>query len=271
MNQPQAFDPLASTYDDTFTQSPTGQYLRAQVHNRLNLHFRAGDHVLELGCGTGEDARYLADRGVRITATDVSEGMLATARAKATNNPRITFANLDLRSLNPHSLAAFTSPLHREGEQYVGAFSNFGPLNCLDDWRPLAAWLSQQIRPGGIVGLGVMSPFCVWETLWHGLHGDFKTATRRWRKSTTFQVDGSTESISIRYPTIRRIMQDFAPYFKRTYVQGIGLFLPPSDVFGVIEKRPRLMNTLMNLEGRFTSYQRLAHFADHYWIEFERK
>jgi SAM-dependent methyltransferase len=263
MNQSQAFDPLAPTYDGTFTHSPIGQYLRAQIHARLDLHFQAGHHVLELGCGTGEDASYLADRGVHVTATDVSEGMLTTARAKAINNPLITFVNLDLRSLSSEN-AKFKT------DKYSGVFSNFGPLNCLDDWQPLAAWLSERVKPGGIVGLGVMSPLCVWEPLWHGIHGDFKTATRRWRKSTTFQVDDTTEPIIVRYPTIRRMTRDFAPFFKRTYVQGIGLFLPPSDVFGVIEKHPRLMEMLMNLESRFTRYQFLAPFADHYWIEFER-
>jgi SAM-dependent methyltransferase len=263
MTPSQAFDPLAPTYDDTFTHSPIGQYLRAQVHNRLDLHFRADDHVLELGCGTGEDARYLADRGILVTATDVSEGMLAAARAKANNNPLISFANLDLRSLS-------VSDSHLETDNFSGVFSNFGPLNCLDDWRPLATWLSKRIKPGSIVGLGVMSPLCIWEPLWHGLHGDFKTATRRWRKTTTFQVNDNTEPITVRYPTVHRMTQDFAPYFKRTYVQGIGLFLPPSDAFGVIEKRPRLMHTLMSLEARLTRYQALAPFADHYWIEFEK-
>jgi SAM-dependent methyltransferase len=264
MNPSQAFDPLAPTYDDTFTNSPIGQYLRAQIHTRLDLHFRAGDHVLELGCGTGEDARYLANRGIHVTATDVSEGMLATACAKVGNNPLITFANLDLRSLS-------VSDSHLETDNFSGVFSNFGPLNCLDDWRPLAMWLAPQMKSGGIVGLGVMSPLCIWEPLWHGLHRDFKTATRRWHKTTTFQIDDSAEPITVRYPTIRRFTQDFAPYFKRTYVQGIGLFLPPSDVFGVIEKRPRLMHRLMNLETRFSRYQWLAPFADHYWIEFQKQ
>jgi SAM-dependent methyltransferase len=257
----QAFDPLAPAYDAAFTHSPIGRYLRDQIHARLDLHFHAGDHVLELGCGTGEDALYLATRGVHVTATDVSEGMLEVAREKA-KNPLITFANLDLRRLS--------DDWQLETGNFAGVFSNFGPLNCLEDWKPLAAWLSERMKPGGIVGLGIMSPLCIWEPLWHGLHGDFKTATRRWRKSTTFQPEGTAEPITVRYPTIRRITQDFALHFQRTHVQGVGLFLPPSDAFGVIEKRPRLMKLLMNLEGRFTRYPFLAPFADHYWIEFRK-
>jgi len=275
MSQRQAFDSLAPTYDTTFTHSPIGQYLRAQVHARLDQRFGAGDHVLELGCGTGEDALCLASRGVYVTATDVSEGMLEAARAKTANNPLITVEKLDLRSLKSNSLIPRTrrasSLQSREGERFSGVFSNFGALNCLDDWRPLAAWLAQRIKPGGIVGLGVMSPLCLWEPLWHGLHGDFKTATRRWRKTTIFQVEESAEPISVHYPTIPRITHDFAPYFRRTYVRGVGLFLPPSDVFGVIEKRPRLLQLLMRLERRFTRYRGLAPFADHYWIEFRRE
>ena len=43
--------------------------------------FQPGDQVLELGCGTGEDAIWLAKRGVRVLATDGSPAMLeATAR-----------------------------------------------------------------------------------------------------------------------------------------------------------------------------------------------
>jgi SAM-dependent methyltransferase len=264
MSQRQAFDPLASTYDNTFTDSPIGRYLRAQVHAHLDHDFHPGDHVLELGCGTGEDALYLANRGIRVTATDVSESMLTITRSKTAANPLIQVHQLDLRNLPSGNWRLAT------GDFFTGIFSDFGPLNCLDDWRPLAEWLSKQVKPGGIVAFGVMSPLCIWETLWHGLHGDFKTATRRWRKTTTFQPDSSTEPITVRYPTIRRLTHDFAPYFRRVHVQPVGLFLPPSDVFPVIEKRSNLMHKLMSLESRFTKYGKLSLFADHYWIEFVR-
>jgi len=53
-------------------------------------------------------------------------------------------------------------------------------------------------------------------------------------------------------------------------VRGVGLFVPPSDVFGVIETRPRLLRLLTAMDGHFSHILWLALFADHYWIEFER-
>jgi SAM-dependent methyltransferase len=269
-----AFDPLAPTYDDTFSHTTIGRYLRARVQVRLAAHFHAGDHVLELGCGTGEDALYLAQRGVYVTATDVSAAMLDITRAKAQGNARVRVVKLDLKALTPQP------PLPQgEGETnsaggrrgYDGAFANFGPVNVLDDWRPLAAWLAAQVRPGGLVGLGVMGPLCLWEIGWHALHRDFKTARRRLHGSAVFQAVGSGEPLAVHYPSIRRLERDFAPHFRRVHLEAVGLFLPPSDVFGVVEKRPCLLRTLMALEDRCARYPAMARFADHYWIEFEKR
>ena len=246
------FDALASTYDSDFTASPIARYLRARVHARLDQRFRPGAHVLELGCGTGEDALHLARRGVRVTATDASPAMLAVARAKAADQSLITFQPLDLNAL-PADFPVFD-----------GVFANFGVLNCLSDWRPLSAWLSQHIQPGGIAAFAVMSPFCLGEIGWHVLHADFRTAFRRLRRDTTFG------GVPIRYPTIRRLSRDFAPTFRRLHVEPLGLFLPPSDAYGAIERRPRLLRALTALDRRLSNVSQLARFADHYWIEFER-
>ena len=76
------FDAMAADYDRAFTQSAIGRRLRAATWRWLDAGFAAGDRVLELNCGTGEDALHLARRGVRVLATDRSGAMLAATRAK---------------------------------------------------------------------------------------------------------------------------------------------------------------------------------------------
>lgn len=270
MDQP--FDPLASTYDDTFTHTAVGRWLRGRVWARLDRHFQAGDAVLELGCGTGEDALHLAGRGVRVLATDASAAMLAVTRAKAGGNPLVQVAALDLRAVNALTpRGEGDSLLMDKSLKFDGAFASFGPVNALADRRALAAWLAERVRPGGIVGLGVMGPLCLWEMAWHGLHGDFKTALRRLRGRATFQGDESAAPMTVYYPALAQVKREFAPWFRCVHVEALGLFLPPSDAFGVVEKRPRLLRLLTALEDRFARVAPLARFADHFWIEFERR
>src|SRR5262245_23241152 len=78
-----AFDSMAERYDVEFTNSAAGIALRTLVWARLDTLFPSGASVLELGCGTGEDALHLAARNVRVVATDASREMLAVARRKA--------------------------------------------------------------------------------------------------------------------------------------------------------------------------------------------
>lgn len=263
MTQP--FDTLAESYDETFTSTDLARYLRGRVHRRLLLAFRSSDHVLELGCGTGEDAAYLAGRGLRVTATDASPAMLDLARTKTQSLDTVTVAPLDLNA--PHTAAGPAL----DDRPFDGAFSNFGPVNCVTDIAALADWLAPRIRPGGVVGLCVMSPFCAWEAVWHGLHLDFKTATRRLRHNTTFRPTPESDPITIHYPTLRQITRDFAPHFKRRHVEPIGLTVPTSDAFAVVDRRPRLRRALIGLDRRLANIRQFALLADHYWVEFVRQ
>lgn len=56
-------------------------------------------HALELGCGKGDDAVWLARQGWTVTAVDISETALGYARANAERHDvenKITFAAHDL-------------------------------------------------------------------------------------------------------------------------------------------------------------------------------
>ncbi len=252
-----SFDALAAKYDGSFSASPIARYLRARVHQRLDGHFGRGDHVLELGCGTGEDALYLAGRGIRVTATDSSPAMLEIARAKTAHQPLITVQPLDLRSL-PADFPIVD-----------GIVANFGVLNSLTTWQPLAEWLAERLAPDGIAAFGVMSPLCLWEIGWHTLHHDFDAALRRLRTDSEFRPTPDSV-IPVSYPSIRTLTRDFAPHFQRAHVEPLGLLLPPSDSYSLLERHPHLLHPAKALDRRLARFSLLASFADHYWIEFER-
>lgn len=253
------FDSLAPSYDQDFTHSLIGSHLRKRVHYRLLELWNAKDHVLELGCGTGEDAHFLGSHDIHVTATDVSQKMLQITEEKVQQFPHITLQRLDLSQL----------PKDEFVTEYDGILSNFGALNCINDWQPLGQWLSSRVKSGGTLAFAIMAPYCIWETLWHGLHFDVKTATRRWQATTPFRPDNNT-SIDITYPSIKRITQDFAPHFKRTTIRPLGLLLPPSDVYPVIEKHESLLRLLIRGDDHLSHISQLANFADHYWVEFKR-
>ena len=61
------------------------------------LDARAGERVLDIGCGTGELTALIAARGARVTGLDASDEMLATARAR---HPALTFVAADAQALD---------------------------------------------------------------------------------------------------------------------------------------------------------------------------
>ncbi len=254
-----AFDTLAPDYDRAFSETTIGRWLRNRTQGWMKPLFAPGSRVLELGCGTGEDALWLARRGVEVTATDASPAMLDETRAKTRDELKVTVVPLDLNVL-PNS---FSGP-------FDGLLANFGALNCVRNRRQLAAWLAARIEPSGRAGFAVMGPVCLWELGWHGLHGDFRTATRRMRSTSTFQPDADGPALIVDYPSPVTLTREFAPHFRRESLRGLGLFLPPSDAFGVVERRPRLLRSLTALEGRLSGNRVSAWLADHYWIELVR-
>ncbi len=256
-----AFDALAETYDIDFSSAPTAGYLRGTVQRRLKALVQAGDQVLELGCGTGIDAKYLSECGAIVLATDASSKMLHMASKRLAESPNVSLAPLDLRHL-PTGDPRFET-------QFDLVFANFGVVNCVTDLQTLANWLSERVKPGGYAAFAIMSRYCVWETAWHSIHGDFKTASRRWRHDS---IVYSSESgiTTVHYPSVWQIQRIFSPDFKMRRVTPLGFFLPPSDIFRMVEKRPRFHNFLTGLENTFRFMRILADFSDHFWIEFQR-
>ena len=76
------FDNIASRYDFIRTLIFLGHTSLWYRQALSDLDLKAGDKVLDVGCGTGESTRYLINRypGINIEGMDLSSGMLNEAR-----------------------------------------------------------------------------------------------------------------------------------------------------------------------------------------------
>jgi ubiquinone/menaquinone biosynthesis C-methylase UbiE len=259
---PAAFDSAAEDYDRRFTETSIGRVLRESVRRRLDAVLAPGSKILELGCGTGEDALWLVGRGHRVMATDVSPGMLAQARRKieaAEVADRVRLAALDLA-------AVAGEPAPPEAP-FDAVFSNFGALNCIEDCSELAAVLHRWLRPGGRAVFVVMGPVCLWEIAWYGLHLRLGTATRRWRDGRDVFI-GDNHRLRVWYPGPARLRRQLEPWFTAVATLGIGAVVPPTYAAAVVRNRPALLHRLAGLDRRWA--HRSAGIADHYLLSLER-
>lgn len=259
---PAAFDAAARDYDRRFTETEIGRVLREQVWRHLDAVLAPGSRILELGCGTGEDALWLAGRGHRVLATDISSAMLERAARKigtAGVADRVRFAKLDLATIGGE-------PEPPEAP-FDAVFSNFGALNCIADCSELASVLHRWLRPGGPAVFVVMGPVCLWEIAWYGLHLRPRTATRRWRGGREVAID-ENHRLQVWYPSPARLRDQLRPWFDARATLGIGAVVPPTYAASLIRNRHRLLDRLDGLDRRWA--RRLSGVADHYLLSLER-
>jgi ubiquinone/menaquinone biosynthesis C-methylase UbiE len=155
-----AFDRVAHSYDDVFTRSVIGRAQRNQVWQRLLAAFQPGQRILELNCGTGEDARFLAQKGRSVVACDASSVMLEVAEGRG--KLEAGSGGIEYRQLANEDLSVLLGQ-----ESFDGAFSNFSGLNCVADLQPVARNLAAgkagrprtdlRVEPGVRGGTGVVS------------------------------------------------------------------------------------------------------------------
>jgi ubiquinone/menaquinone biosynthesis C-methylase UbiE len=260
---PAPFDAVAARYDETFTYSQIGQAQRKAVWNELLRAFRPGDNVLEIGCGTGVDACYLAENGVRVVACDVSTQMI----------------NLATRRIHERGLEKFVEPVILRAEDisalstqsFTGAFSNFGALNCIGKLPRFARDLARLLQPGATALLCWMGRYCLWEMIWYLAHGNGQKAFRRLRRNQMTAGIGGGAFVSVHYPSIRSLRRAFAPEFKIKSIKGIGVTVPPSYLEPWAADHPRLIELGEVADTWMGGCPGTRLLGDHILVGFERE
>jgi ubiquinone/menaquinone biosynthesis C-methylase UbiE len=217
-------------------------------------------NILEINCGTGEDAIWLAKQGFNVTATDISEKMISIAKTKESQD-NITFTQADINDL----LVYFPT------QKFDLIFSNFGGLNCLSEIQMELFFknASQLLTEKGKLALVIMPRNTLWEQAYFLIKGNFKSVFRRKKDSVIANVDGEKVITYYYNPKETLTLADY--YFDLKQQNPIGFFIPPSYLEPFFKNKPRLISLLNTLEKKIATYRFLAKHADHYLIAFEKK
>ncbi|MGY3215260.1 class I SAM-dependent methyltransferase [Mucilaginibacter sp. HD30] len=258
-----AFTAQSGVFDDIYSANSIVAYKRERVRANVLQHLKPGAAILELNSGTGEDAVSFANKGFRLHATDVSNGMQQQLRKKVKDQ--------NLGHLVSNELCSFTQ-LHllKNKGPFDHIFSNFAGLNCTGELDTVLLSLPGLLKPGGTVTLVILPKFCLWESLLI-FKGKFKTATRRWFSKNGVKAHVEGTHFTCWYYNPSYIINTVKNDFDVLGVEGLCTLVPPSYIEGFAEKYPRIYTLLKKAEGRFKSSWPLKFIGDYYIISLKKK
>ena len=257
----ESFDIAAHNYDEVFTHSIIGKAQRKLIRNHfINSINKNAKNVLEINCGTGEDAIWLINQNYNVIATDISENMISIANTKVTHNEKI-FEVLDCKEIEKRF-----SP-----NSFDLIFSNFGGLNCLsqDELQLFFKSAKKILTEKGQLILVIMPKNTLWEQFYFLLKGKFSLAYRRKKEMAIANVDGI--HVKTYYYNPKNIATIISKNYEIKNYKPIGFFIPPSYLEKFFKKRTKLLAILNFLENRITNFSFLSKYSDHYLLTLQKK
>jgi ubiquinone/menaquinone biosynthesis C-methylase UbiE len=251
----------AETYAERFTATTVGVARRKAVWRDLERVFHPGDRILELNCGTGIDAVFLAEKGIRVLGCDIAPRMIELARERAAEAKLQKW--IDFRVLPTENISA----LRNEGP-FDGAFSNFSGLNCVEDLTWVSRDLGALLRPGAPFLTCMMGRFVPWEIAWFLAHGRPNRAFMRLCGSSTHY--STAAELSAHRPSVQQIREQMKADFTLRGWKGIGITVPPSYMEHWARRVPKLIDWLSQIDEGIGGLPIFRSMADGVLMEFER-
>lgn len=146
----------------------------------------AGEHVLEIGCGTGCDLLQFAKHGANATGIDITPEHLRLARERVGNGAQVFYGD--------------GKKIPFEDARFDYVYSH-GVLHHLDQPRRMVEEVFRVLRPGGRFNVQVYARWSYWPVLLMLRHG------WNWK----LWVENSREPVHIDLYDARMLRQLFAP------------------------------------------------------------
>ncbi len=253
----EAYDRIASTYDRAVEGD---EWVRRRLWNHYLRVFKPGQHILDVSCGTGIDAIFLADHRIRVTGIDLSVGMIAEARRKVHARGLTTF--IDLRVLDLSDLSTLPPG------SFDGAISAFGGLSTVADLRPFARDVARLLRPGSHLIAHLVNRTSLWEWLGRIVTGRLIEARRIPVQEVRTFVIGGRPLPHYLYGPDDAFHRFFATNFTLRGVHGQGVLRPPHTMRRI---PPIASSALGRLERLFESRPPFRGWGRFYVLDLERR
>lgn len=251
-----AYDAIAPGYD---AQVEGDAWMRSALHGSYARVFHRGDRVLDVGCGTGIDAVFLAGLGARVTAIDFSPAMIARCQARVASAG--LEARVEARVLSIERLDSL------RGVPFDGLVSAFASLSTLPDLGQFARDAATLVRPGGHLVLHLLNRFSVWEWLGYLRHANWAAARQVGHvRERDFSVGGRAVRHTLYFPgeAYRRF---FAADFALRAAYGPGWLRPPHTV----RRLPAgVGRALGRVDVRFSGWPLLQNAGRFFVLDLER-
>ncbi len=218
-----AFDRVGGSIERVAGANPVNAWMRGACRAACLAEFPQGSRLIEIGCGAGADATFLAERGYRILALDVAPAMVEATRERARD--AALQGSIEVREGRVTDL----EPGNGDGAPWDGAYANFS-LTYEPDLRPVAEKVHALLRPGGRFLFTLPNKACLSEALLLLGRGRGDEAAARWREPRWGTVRG------IRVPSRAYMVAEVAAilrgHFDLRSVRGLPVFLPPPRMYG---------------------------------------
>ncbi|MDP1725437.1 MAG: methyltransferase domain-containing protein [Bacteroidota bacterium] len=260
-----AFNAIAQTYDADFTESIIGKLQRNKVWYYLEKYLPQNKKlkILEINCGTGTDAIWLANKGHEVIATDISDKMIEWAQVKLKKEAIDTALAFEICSFE-------NLKEKYKDQKFDILFSNFGGLNCSDQkaLEQLNHDFKKLLNPDGKLIMVLLGKYCLMEQLYFFLKSDYSKIKRRMNPTESRLSENTFQPTW--YYTAKDLQQIFNAFQLQTK-KPIGLFIPPSFLEKQAIKHPKPIRVLSFFEKQLGNISSLSNFGDHILIVFEKK
>jgi ubiquinone/menaquinone biosynthesis C-methylase UbiE len=247
------WDDYAAIYDDK--KASFDRYLRKRNIGVLRSVFSPGEHLLEIGCGTGTEAIQMIEYGCKLTLTDLSYGMVKTASERLDGAALVV--NTPAENINCFKTL------------FDGGYASFGVVNCITDPKRFIAHLHRVLKPDSFFVATVINR-------WYW--GDFLLSVlripnylRKRLKGWGFIVlNGEESSATARFYSVRELSKLFRPFFSIERYYALPVILPPPYLNPKEKLSDRIFSVMESIES--VAYDKFPFrlFGDQTIVVFKR-